>query len=319
VGDTKPVNRERWMVIAAIAAMLLIPVFGWWFYNPEEGSGYAKFSLESIRSGWDQAHQVLETKIDTLKNKIINTASSSVGRLVFLWTVIGIILVQVLIILSIPYAILAGYAFKKDLIFPNAIAVKPWKLFVYCNVGILVLFTLTWLFLTDRYPLALVVTLLMTVPFALEQVYENWRSRADRAIMFKAGYILLGLILVFNVVEGFTSYSDKRYLKESGIWLRDNVHQSTRLYTNDHIIGFYSGLPEINTSVVQNRDKMLALFYRGKWIKYDYLALQVDPDPEFERHLKKTLWVVPEQVFRGNRNREVRVYNIKKYRERKNQ
>jgi hypothetical protein len=315
----KPTTRTGRIVVVAIVAILLVAAFGWWFHTPEEVSDHTRFSLETIGEGWNQAFGALEAKIETLKSEIINTSSSSIARLVFLWSAIGIILAQVLVILSVPYTILAGYAFKKDLVFPNNVATKPWALFVFCNVVILFLFTLTWFFVTDRYPLALVVTLLATVPFALDQLYERWRSRGNGTTLTKLGYGLLAVILFFNCLEGLTSYSDKRYLRESGFWLRDNAHPTTRLFTNDPVIGFYSGLPGDKVTTIEDRGGLLDRFYRGKWIDYDYVALQIDPDPGFEHHLKKTLWVVPEKVFVNERSKEVRIYNIKKHRERKDQ
>jgi len=35
--------------------------------------------------------------------------------------------------------------------------------------------------------------------------------------------------------------------------------------------------------------------------------------------LEKTLWVEPIKIFSTKKNRQVRIYNIKKYRERENQ
>ncbi len=316
--DAKPVNRSRLVLAATVIAVLMMPVFGWWLFNPEDGSGYTKVSLENIRHGWMQTNDFLRFKIEALK-KIINTSSSSIGRLVFLWTVIGVLFAQILMILSIPYAILAGFAVKKNLIFPATFAITPWKLFIYCNLGILALFTLTRLFLTDRYPLALVVMLLMTVPFALDQLYVQWKSRQNRTLIKTSGYLLLALVLIVNCMEGFTSYSDKHYLRDSGIWLKNNVHQKTKLYTNSRVVGFYSGLPTTQVTVLEDQDKLLVSFYKGRWIEYDYLALQVNPDPEFASHLRTTLWITPEKIFTNNRSDEVRIYNIKRYRERRKQ
>jgi hypothetical protein len=316
--DAKPVNRLHLAFVAVIIAILLIPVFGWWLFNPGEGSGYATISIENIKNGWTQANEFLKFKIETLK-KIVNTSSSNIGRLVFLWTVTGVLLAQILIILSIPYAVLAGYAVKKNLIFPTSIAVKPWRLFIYCNLGILVLFTLTWLFLTDRYPLALVMMLLITVPFALDHIYAKWKDNKNRTVVLNSGYLLLALVLILNCMEGFTSYSDKHYLRDSGVWMKNNIHRKTKLLTNQRLVGFYSGLPTNRVTVMEDQDKLLVSFYKGQWIEYDYLALQVNPDPEFASHLKTTLWVKPEKIIADQRGNEVRMYNIKKYRERRSQ
>lgn len=307
------------IVLAAVLVVVLVPVFGWWFHAPDKGPSQAVFAIEDIGSGWNQAYEALQEKIDLLKTEVINTSSNSVARLVFLWTVVGIIFAQVLILLSIPYALLTGYGLKQGLVFPNALAMRPWWLFIYCNVGILVLFTLTWFFLTDRYPLALVVTLLMAVPFALTHVYERWRSMTEKTALVKAGYAVLALVLFINCAEGLTSFSDKHYLRESGHWLQANAPPGSRLFTNDPVIGFYSGFPDDKVTVIEDREGILAKFYRGKWIEYEYVALQVDPNPDLEFHLKKTLWVIPEKVFLNERKKEVRIYNIKKHRERKDQ
>ena len=317
--DVESMNRVLFYMLVILTTVILVTLFGWWLHVPNINTGNLHFSFENIQSGWGQAGQFLDKKITLLKDHIIDTSSDTTGRLVYIWTVFGIIFAQVLIILSIPYAYLTWYGFSRDLIFPEFHALKPWKLFILFNFIILVVFTLTKFFLTDRYPLALAVTLLATVPFALNSVYDRWNSKPRNCIKSTWGYLLVILLLLVNSYEGLTSYSNKHYLKEAGNWLKDNIAQDSRLYTDNQLIGFYSGATMNNLKIVNERRDLVNQFYRGKWINFDYLALEIKPDPQFLSHLNKTLWVEPEMVIKGERGREVRIYNIKKYRERPDQ
>ena len=163
------------------------------------------------------------------------------------------------------------------------------------------------------------MTLLVVVPFALNAIYDRWQAKPRNTFKSNFGYFLVVLLLIVNVYEGLTSITNKHYLKEAGLWLKDNVTQDSRVYTDNLLIGFYSGVHSDKLRVEPSKSNLINQFYRGQWINYEYLALEIKPDPEYMRHLDITLWVVPEKVVKGERNREVRIYNIKKYRERPNQ
>lgn len=317
--DTIPMNRLTFNFLLLVTALILLSVFGWWLYSPAEEADYSLHSLENISRGWNQAIDYLDNKIEILKDYILYTSSDTTGRLVYIWTVGGIIFTQVLIILSIPYSYLAGYGVARNLVFPESHGIKPWKLFIYFNLIILAVFTLTKFFLTDRYPLALAITLLAIVPFSLAHVYTRWQSKPRNTFKSNIGYILVALVLLVNVYEGVTSVSDKHYLKDAGLWLRENVDEEYSLYTNELAVGFYSGKSDELLTVEPDRANLIGSFYRGEWIHFDYLAIQFIPEIEFHGHMEKTLWVVPEKVYRNDRDREIRIYNIKKYRDREDQ
>ncbi len=315
----EPMNRILFYSLILTTTLMLAALFGWWLHVPNINIGNLNFSYENILLGWSQAGQFLDEKIEILKEYIIDSSSDTTGRLVYIWTVFGIIFAQVLIILSIPYAYLVWYGNSRNLIFPETHSVRPWKLFILFNLIILIVFTLTKFFLTDRYPLALAVTLLCVVPFALNQIYERWQAKPRKTIKSNLGYIFVVLLLLVNIYEGLTSITNKHYLKDAGNWIEQNVSDEMLLYTNNLLIGFYSGAGKDKLFVEPSVRDLINQFYRGEWINFDYLALEVKPDPEFLGHLEKTLWVVPAQVIKGERDREVRIYNIKKYRERPNQ
>ena len=317
--DVIPMNRLTFNLLVLVTTIILLSVFGWWLYSPSQQADYSLHSLENITHGWNQAIAYLDNKINILKDHILDTSSDTIGRLVYLWTVGGIIFTQVLIILSIPYSYLSGYGLMRGLVFPEKHGLKPWKLFIYFNLIILAVFTLTKFFLTDRYPLALAITLLAIVPFSLSHICSRWQAKPRNTFKSNIGYILLALILLGNSYEGLTSISDKPYMKNSGIWLSENLDQNASLYTNNQVIGFYSEKAEDLLTIELDRAQLIRSFYQGEWIHFDYLALQVSPNIEFQGHLEKTLWVEPEKVFINEREREVRIYNIKKYRERENQ
>ncbi len=60
-------------------------------------------------------------------------------------------------------------------------------------------------------------------------------------------------------------------------------------------------------------------FYKGEWILFDYLAIVVSEDLEYRGHLEKTLWLKPVKIFISKGQEEVRIYDVKTYRERENQ
>ena len=315
----QPMSRLTFNLLVVLTVIVLFSVFGWWLYSADEESRYSLNSLENIKNGWNQAIFYLDNKIEDLKDNVLDTSSDTTGRLVYLWTVSGIIFTQVLLILSIPNAALVAYSFINHLVFPEPHGIKPWKLFIVFNLIILTVFTLTKFFLTDRYPLAIAITLLAAAPIALSSIYARWKAKPRDRFKSKIGYIIIVLLLLINSYEGLTSMTDKRYQKESGIWISENVAANATLYTNNQAIGFYSGKPDAALYVEPDIAKLIRSFYRGEWIHFDYLALEIKSDLEFQGHMEKTLWVEPVKVFTNERQREIKIYNIKKYRERENQ
>jgi hypothetical protein len=301
-------------IVCLLVALFVVPVLGWWLHDPERDAGSGMFSAANYEGVWTQISNQLHVKMALLKDRFLETSSGNTARLTYIWTVLGVILIQIMITLSVPYSVIAGYGLKKRLAFPHRKFIRPWKLFIYFNVLVLLLFTFILFILTDRYSLALVLLLLMIVPFALEHIYEKWRQADSRSWRTRTGYGLLALVLVANCIEGFTSLAYKEHLKESGAWLHSRVSPGDRLYTNNRIVLFYSGIPKDKVTVVNNMETLFADLYSGEWINHDFLVLQIPPDPKLEPHLKATLWVKPEKVFTNKKGDQVRFYDIAAYR-----
>lgn len=189
-------------------------------------------------------------------------------------------------------------------------AVFLWAVFL--NLLIFVVVTLARYFLFERFVLPLVFLLLLVLCFTLAALYARWKKEGGRQQPWRKKWIyyLLCLLLIVNSGEALFHLpgDSKRYLKTAGIWLRENVDQDARIFTNNIKLRFYSGK-------LDNEDlpahEIIAEESLRNWLReeYDYYALWLDHRSSLSGDEVDTLMGGgPLHRFANNRGDQVLIY-----------
>ncbi len=296
------------------AAFGLAVVLAWWFGGSITAPDPKTIGPEPIgllQSLWETTTTAISTKITLLGETLLTKHASDHASIVFFVSLLVILLAEILGRLTLINAALVGHALYHRLIFPMTRAKTTWIWLVLLNLTILAILVLVRQFVPGRLPLALSLTLMLAVPFSLVALYERWRDqrtkRQTKSWLFPAACVL---ILLFGL-DGLYSPTGKTYLKEAGIWLRDNTPAQSTLLTNNQLLMFYAArnvysdagrfLPSHGLDFIKNKE----------WQDYDYLAIRIKSKQEKQKtSLIGTLSRDPVMRFANRKGDEVLIFKV---------
>ena len=299
------------LVLTISSAAVLALVLGWWLIAPNGGissAGAASTPLEVISTAWHQITSSVSHKIAVLRTEFLGTYAAEYAWALFVFAVLTILLSATFSQLTIPWALLAIGALGVGVRFPRKSLNRLWLTLVGMHLAILLVFAVIKLFLAARYPLALAVTILILVPFALERVASavRWHKLKTPA------RALVGVLLLWaggESVSGLDNATRATAVKEAGLWVAMQARVPGVLVSNDRRIAYYAGrhgdLDFIETDV----GKILHGLRGGRWPEADYVALRLTRhDTKTEAWVIEALGKAPAQVFERESGDRVLVY-----------
>ncbi|MFV1977503.1 MAG: hypothetical protein ACC651_17310 [Candidatus Scalindua sp.] len=230
-------------------------------------------------------------RIELVNKYLLNSFSEKYGWLVVIFTVLIIIVYKSIATLGVLYGSLALHGIITKAYNPEIKRKKIWLWFIAINIVILVLFASMQFFLTGRYVLALLLTIMLITPFSLVRIFDHWKNRKlDSSITQKYLLPVVVLLMIAMLVNGLVSFSpSKLYIKEAGLWIKNNTTADSTLYSNDQIINYYAGkeysyITPVKLSEAKN--------------KYDYSAINIKfKDLELINKLSEEIKSEPIKMF----------------------
>ncbi len=300
-------------VTLILLGILLFSVFSLWTVSSELGADQAKVfthPLSSMALAWERIGSELWFKLHALRQEFLGEFSGKYAYVVFLLTLVTIVVVEVLRKLVIVYAFLGVHAVWRNLAFPQKTLRPLWTALILVNLLILTMFTLTKLFLTGRYTLGLVLTVLLAVPFGLSYFYSCWREQQPGMTSVNRWvFPVLAVICLAVGVKGLDRFTDKRYLKAAGRWVAAHSATNEKLYSNNRALIYYSGKPAFRDGAKYDWTETMRTIWGGGWKDYDYLAVQVSGKrSDHERRLVSKLGLRPVKTFQNRKGDRVLVF-----------
>jgi 4-amino-4-deoxy-L-arabinose transferase-like glycosyltransferase len=166
----------------------------------------------------------------------------------------------------------------------------------------LFLFTISRQFNLERYSFVFVVLILLYLPFIIEKIWvNNPQSIVVRVIIILvlSGYALDTII---------NSDYKKRYINESAIWLKNDIAENTKIFSNHHHIAYING-KEIDIGVaLEERRRIHKQIIWSQGIVYAYHAKAKDEAVLRKRIKSNRADIVKE--FRGQDKGVVIVFKL---------
>ena len=169
-----------------------------------------------------------------------------------------------------------GVVHRNKLIRPDTLRLLAWVTII--QVLILAVFALVRFFLTGRFGIALVLTVLVFAPGALAAIYEAWKNRrVDGKMSLSRKAFVAALCVLFPVVVADNFYSfgaSKKYVREAAQWISSNTPPTARLLTDNKALAYYSNreyLPRRGYFDTSTLETIVATAPDS----YDYVALDV--------------------------------------------
>lgn len=296
-------------IICAIVIVAAMACFTLWQYAAETVTSLRNFvenPIDHLVHSWMIAAREIGFKLDVIRREFLEQFSEKFSYLVLLLTVLLLVILKTGKALGIVNFGLVLYGIKiRKTIFTRQ--VQHWLgVVIVLQCLILAEFALINLFLTDRYPVALALTLLVLVPFLVEHLLQYWRDGRVRSKWL--GPIVLALILIAGI-ESLDVRTQKQYIKDAGLWLRSQVSQDSSLYSNDSIFIYYSGLDGFRSGAAYSWKEAMVEVWQERWTDYDYFVIVLHRNELYrEKGLLRRLKMKPLKEFQGRKGGKVLIF-----------
>lgn len=298
---------HAFLKLNTITILGFVGVCAWLALHPQktlENLGRLNEIQFQILHGLSFIKQNYQRGADALAQHVLSQYSAHDAKFIMLLMLMVWYVVSVVENLSFIYMALVVYAWcRRLLLLQRSAQLVLWG-YVLINLLVTTAFLAENMFLSKRYLLALSITLMLWVPFALDNLVQQWRQRKWPAL------IALLLIVICAVGGIFRCGYSKQYIQEAGQWINIHVPQNASVYSNDYQVMYYSyhfgndifvrSREFINGSVLEN----------DKWKQFDYIALRTNKNnPGKISGLMQQLGT-PIQIFMNKRGDEVVIYKV---------
>jgi len=234
-------------------------------------------------------------KVDIINKYVLNRFSHQYDWLVALLTILVILIAKIVTTLGILYGPLFIHGLYTKAYTPRVNDRNVWLWLIGINIIILLIYISINFFLTGRYVLALVLTMMMVTPFSLIRIFHQWKAnKLSSHKSQKYIYPLVILLMIYMAVDGLVSTGpSKKYIKEAGLWIKENIATESSVYSNDPIINYYAGKEYIYPFPIELSEAT---------VKYDYTAVRIKrKKPELKTKAINEIKTEPIKTFKNKR------------------
>ncbi len=296
------VFRFRYFIYLHLPLIILCLLGGSWLllyhhYSIDQLSRVGEM-INEFRQGIFLITDRLLSMKTNLAQYVLTSDSYHDASVVLIIMMISWYLVSVMSNLTWIYTILVAYAW-----YHLSIRSKVLTAYIIINIIITFGFLLQHVFLSNRYLIALSLILMLWVPFALNNLFEQ-RNRL-------CAYAAVFFIMIFSLGGIFDFGYSKLYIHQGGDWIAANVPATASLYANDYQLMYYSKhFGNQIFDVLPNYTKLNAVM-NSKWKQYDYIALRIGHEKENQwKIVQQEINRVPVAEFQNKRGDRVVVYKL---------
>lgn len=227
-------SNTKWLISTSLICLILIGIV--LLFKPQLHSGESSSTLASLLNSLSYRLEYITRAISLLTTKLVSHNEQSGGIVMAIAKPIGSVLYETLKRLEVIYAVLAVIAYKMQLVLNNRDERKVITSYLLIGITVLILFEISLGYLTARYTMAIVLTILLLVPFLLEKMFNNVLSKSHSA---KFGLAFLTLVLCFISVKRLV-FSEQHVEATAGQWLVTNLPQNAVIASNNSKVLYYA-------------------------------------------------------------------------------
>jgi len=238
--------------------------------------------LQHVAGAWSLIGAGIDDRLQALQREFPGLGSAAAALPVYVLTVLAMSCIEAVKSVGFVFTGLIIYAIRAGRVYIPEQMRSWWWLVVGIQALLVLQFGLSNFFLAERYPLALALTLLPVVPFFLDDLWQRGTGRKADSKPFSSffslrraltPFSLIAALIIVESVEGLDLSTEKRYLKDAGLWLRANAAPGSSVYSNSRILVYYSGLRESRSNREHTWDAAMREVWTDDWRRHDYFAL----------------------------------------------
>ncbi len=271
----------------------------WLLLHPQQELTRFGELLHQFTSAWNMVMQRFTDESQGLATHVLTLdAANDANRILFL-VYVSLYAIQVVTTLSVIYTGLVIYAWCKQLRpanFPYSLVL--WG-YILLNLVITFTFLIEHFVLSKRYLIALSLTLMIWVPFALDRLIQVYQQK--KWVLYTL-FIAMALCSISNIIH---FGCPKVFIRDAGGWLAINAPTDKKIYANDFQLMYYANhftkfFPEWEASQkIKPTD----------WDAFDYLALREDAHHDaLKASMQKNSHFVLIKQFANHCGDQVQIY-----------
>ncbi|MEA1900616.1 MAG: hypothetical protein U9N47_07610 [Thermodesulfobacteriota bacterium] len=287
-------------------------IIAWWLNMPNRTiAQLGKFRhWDQLQNGLTLLSTNINEKAVLVSQTILNDYSNKWGLTMVISGLTGIYLYKLVATLWPVHTLLFGHAFWKRLM-PAEKGIK--KVIIYFSILNLVIpgiFLGQEFFISYRFLMPASLLLLLWVPFSLHHIMQKW---LDKKTVFKNNFVfpILSLAFLIMFIYAFVPPNQsKAYITTAGTWLKHNMPQQSKLYTNNFRLSYYSEKEFMEWDISDN-------LIIPEWSSDNFVALKTK-----QKHYEKvkntllTLKLKPGKIFANKEGNMIAVFEFIKDKER---
>ena len=291
-------------------------IIAWWLNTPNPTSA----QLGRLSEFWNQLQNgliLLSTNINEkaviISQTVLHDLEKKWGLTMVICGLAGIYIYKLTATLWPVHMLLFGHAFWKKLMPVEGGLKRVIIYFTILNLVIPAIFLGQNFFISYRFLMPASLLLLLWTPFGLHYIMQKW---LDKKTVFKNNFVfpILSLAFLIMFIYAFVPPNQsKAYIVSAGTWLKYNMPQQSKLYTNNFQLSYYAGKKFIEWDVSDT----LAI---PQWSSDDFVALKTHK--KYYEKLTNTLLTLklrPGRIFANKEGNMIAIFEfIKGTKERSN-
>jgi len=212
-------------------------------------TAFRKISSSSNYINLDLLLSKFNSRLDIIDSQILNKYSAPYSGLILSSGMIIMLIYKLTKALSIGYIGLYLYSqWQKHTLQPT-----PYRgvigYFLALNILILLAFMFTEYFISKRYTMMALISLLFLMLPRLTHTLEKAWSFKNKSIL-----IIAGIILLVSLVDAMTKSNSKLYIKDVAIWASNNLPENSQILTDDEFIQYYFNIDQSTAILSRSMD-----------------------------------------------------------------
>lgn len=278
------------------------------FLHPEILSKLSRINelFYQLQHGVSLISQHFQQSANALVQHVLSPFAARDANRILLLMLLSWYCVNVIDNLSLIYAAFVIYAWVKKLLPVKQLENRVLWGYILISVVITAGFLVQQMFLSKRYLLALSLTLMLWVPFALDKLSAEWQQRKWPLI------VAIFLILVTSLGGIFDFSYSKKYMSDAGNWLAEHASTKDRIYSNSVQVMYYS--QQFGNAIFTRIEEQAKINITAKdhWKQYDYVALRFNKKDQSSAENAKIRKILgePVQIFQNKRGDAVNIYHV---------
>lgn len=292
------------IILGSLTLLVLI----YKFYTVQINLNSVNILFTVLQQGPSNIVNNLAAKEVIIRQDILNVFGQDAAGVFLAGGIIAIFVNAFISALGGLFAALIIYALlSKKVVIENNARLALYGYTLICTVT-MIGFILEELFLVERYIVPLCLLLLLLIPFSLTALTKYYLQHKQKYWL----PIVIGIAFIYTIIQSFGQFgTSKTYILTAGDWLKINTPISSRVYSNDPTLTFYSERPGIPyTGKSLNSDWVLTL-KQTPLNNFDYLALVIHND-ELDKEQQVSTWLKlkPIQSWHNNFGDEALIFDL---------